>query len=212
MLWFVVFQGITLLKGKTCNVVLCDEKLMKWSSHSRRIELNHCRQVFKTCCVTWRHIAAVNGKVKWYHHSNDGYYNGNALNAGIFILCNDKIIPLIKARIVKRTFFLSLFDSPSVGQGLLIAEVWRSTLRHAALGRNPLDEWSARRRDLYLTTHKTYNRQIFMASGGFEPTIPVNELPKNHALEQCFSTFVRPRPGKFYFFYKTRARSQQIYS
>ena len=28
---------------------------------------------------------------------------------------------------------------------------------------------------------------------------------------QCFSTFVRPRPGKF-FFYKTRARSQQIYS
>ena len=28
---------------------------------------------------------------------------------------------------------------------------------------------------------------------------------------QCFSTFVRPRPGK-YFFYKTRAQSQQIYS
>ena len=26
-------------------------------------------------------------------------------------------------------------------------------------------------------------------------------------IEQCFSTFVRPRPGKF-FFYKTRARSQ----
>ena len=32
-----------------------------------------------------------------------------------------------------------------------------------------------------------------------------------HSLEQCFSTFVRPRPGKFSF-YKTRARSQQIYS
>jgi len=29
--------------------------------------------------------------------------------------------------------------------------------------------------------------------------------------EQCFSTFVRPRPRKF-FFYKTRARSQQICS
>ena len=28
---------------------------------------------------------------------------------------------------------------------------------------------------------------------------------------QCFSTLVRPRPGKF-FFHKTRARSQQIYS
>jgi hypothetical protein len=31
------------------------------------------------------------------------------------------------------------------------------------------------------------------------------------ALCQCFSNFVIPRPGKF-FFHKTRARSQQIYS
>ena len=30
-------------------------------------------------------------------------------------------------------------------------------------------------------------------------------------LRQCFSTFVRPRPSKF-FFHKTRAQSQQIYS
>ena len=30
-------------------------------------------------------------------------------------------------------------------------------------------------------------------------------------LAQCFSTFVRPRLGKF-FFHKTRARSEQIYS
>jgi len=34
---------------------------------------------------------------------------------------------------------------------------------------------------------------------------------KYEALDQCFSTFVKPRPGKFYF-YKTRTRSQQIYS
>jgi len=31
------------------------------------------------------------------------------------------------------------------------------------------------------------------------------------SIAQCFSTFLRPRPGKF-FFHKTRARSQQIYS
>jgi len=31
------------------------------------------------------------------------------------------------------------------------------------------------------------------------------------SLTQCFSTIVRPRPVKF-FFHKTRARSQQIYS
>jgi len=31
--------------------------------------------------------------------------------------------------------------------------------RHTTFGRTPLDEWSARRRDLYLTTHNTHNRQ-----------------------------------------------------
>jgi len=30
------------------------------------------------------------------------------------------------------------------------------TFRHTKLGRTPLDEWSARRRDLYRTTHNTH--------------------------------------------------------
>jgi len=34
---------------------------------------------------------------------------------------------------------------------------------------------------------------------------------KEEALDQCFSTCVRQQPGKF-FFHRTRARSQQIYS
>jgi len=34
---------------------------------------------------------------------------------------------------------------------------WRSTV-----GKTPLDEWSAGRRELYLTTHDTHNRQISM--------------------------------------------------
>jgi hypothetical protein len=33
------------------------------------------------------------------------------------------------------------------------------TLRHTTLVKNPLEEWSARRRDLYLTTHNNHNRQ-----------------------------------------------------
>jgi len=32
------------------------------------------------------------------------------------------------------------------------------TLRHTTLGRTPLEEWSARRRDLYLTAHNNHNR------------------------------------------------------
>jgi hypothetical protein len=31
--------------------------------------------------------------------------------------------------------------------------------RRTTVGRSPLDEWSARRRDIYLTTHNTHNRR-----------------------------------------------------
>ena len=45
------------------------------------------------------------------------------------------------------------------------------TQRRTTVGTTPLDEWSARRRDLYLTTHDTHNRQISMPPVGFKPTI-----------------------------------------
>ena len=49
------------------------------------------------------------------------------------------------------------------------------TQRRTTFGRTPLDEWSARRRDLYLTTHDTHNRQISMPPVGFEPTISAGD-------------------------------------
>jgi hypothetical protein len=61
------------------------------------------------------------------------------------------------------------------------------TFRHTTLGRNPLDEWSARRRDLYLTTHNTDKRQTSMPSAGFEPTIPASERPQTHTLNRAAS-------------------------
>ena len=52
------------------------------------------------------------------------------------------------------------------------------TQRRSTFGRTPLDEWSARRRDLYLTTHGTHNRQISMPPVGFAPTISTGERPQ----------------------------------
>ena len=57
------------------------------------------------------------------------------------------------------------------------------TQRSATFGRTPLNEWSVRRRDLYLTTHNTHNRQIFMPRVGFDPTISEGERPKTYALD-----------------------------
>ena len=59
------------------------------------------------------------------------------------------------------------------------------TQRHATVGMIPLDEWSARRRDLYLTTHNTHNRQTSVPPVGFEPTISEGERPQTYALDRA---------------------------
>ena len=61
------------------------------------------------------------------------------------------------------------------------------TQRRTTVGRTPLDEWSDRRRDLYLTTHNTYNRQISMPLVGFELTISASVRPKTYALDRVAS-------------------------
>ena len=53
------------------------------------------------------------------------------------------------------------------------------------LGRGPLDEWSARRRDLYLTTRNTHNRKTSMLVAGFEPAIPASERTQTHARDRA---------------------------
>ena len=59
------------------------------------------------------------------------------------------------------------------------------TQRRTTVGRTPLDEWSARRRDLNLTTHNTHNRQISMPPVGFEATISAGERPQTYALDRA---------------------------
>ena len=59
------------------------------------------------------------------------------------------------------------------------------TQRRNSVGRTPLDEWSARRRDLYLTTHNTNNRQISIPPVGFESAISAGERPQTYALDRA---------------------------
>ena len=59
------------------------------------------------------------------------------------------------------------------------------TQRRTTVGKTPLDGWSARRRDLYLTTHNTHNGQTSMSPAGFEPTISAGERPQTYALDRA---------------------------
>jgi len=56
---------------------------------------------------------------------------------------------------------------------------WRTTV-----GRTSLDEWSARRRDLYHTTRNTCDRQTSMPPVGFVPTVSAGEQPQTYALDR----------------------------
>jgi len=59
------------------------------------------------------------------------------------------------------------------------------TFRHTTLGRTPLDECSAPRRNLYQKTHNIHKRQTTMPSAGFEPAVPTSERPKTHTLDRA---------------------------
>jgi hypothetical protein len=87
-----------------------------------------------------------------------------------------KILPFMR--------FFHGSTAPS-GPGPLHCRGFTITSRHTTIGRTPLDEWSAWRRDLYLTTHNTHNRQIFLPPTEIEPAIPTSERPQTHALDRA---------------------------
>ena len=68
------------------------------------------------------------------------------------------------------------------------------TQRRTIVGRTPLDERSARCRDLYLTTHNTHNRQTSMPFHGFRAHNPSKRAaadlrlrPRGHWKRQHFT-------------------------
>ena len=73
------------------------------------------------------------------------------------------------------TWFLSpVGQQPPVGQDLLIIEVSRSHW-DTTIGRTPLHEWSAWRRDLYLTTQNSQETDVH-AAGGIRTSNPIKRV------------------------------------
>jgi hypothetical protein len=124
----------------------------------------HPRLVFLFCLPQWRSIVIclVNSKYRTCSVSHFFFPpTGDTVHCG-FVFC-----------------------SPLAGFSLLAYEVSWHTQRRVTVGRIPLDEWSVRHRDLYLTTHNTHNRQTSMPLVGFEPTISAGERPKIYALDRA---------------------------
>jgi len=82
-----------------------------------------------------------------------------------------------------KLLYLSMVQQTILGYGLLIIEASRS--HSHTLARAPLDEWSARNRELYLTTHNAHKRQTSMRSAGFEPAFLASKRPQTHSLNRA---------------------------
>ena len=73
----------------------------------------------------------------------------------------------------RRVLFSSFWrNSPQWARASSFTRFLDHTQRHTTVDRTLLDEWSACRRDLYLTTHNTHNTQTSMPPAGFEPRNP----------------------------------------
>jgi hypothetical protein len=59
---------------------------------------------------------------------------------------------------------------------------WSQPMIH--IGRAPLGEGSARRRDLYPTTHNSHKKQTSIPPARLEPATPTSEQPQTHGLDR----------------------------
>jgi hypothetical protein len=82
-----------------------------------------------------------------------------------------------------------LFVSGATGSQWAVASSFTRFLDHkqwrTIVGRTPLEEWTARRRDLYLITHNTHNRPTSMPPVGFETINSAGERPQTYALDRA---------------------------
>ena len=84
--------------------------------------------------------------------------------------------------------FFPLWSFDSIpGYHLPLSGFAITLIGHTALSRTPLDEWSARRTDLYLTTHNNPKRQNSLPLAEFEHTIAASERPQTHVLDRTES-------------------------
>ena len=104
-------------------------------------------------------------------------------------MCGDALfhlIPHVSMLLKKKIFFFLLWRcDPTRVMAYSFTRFLDHTQRRTTVGRTPLDKWLARRRDLYLTTHNTHNRQTSMPPVGFQPTISAGEWLQTYALDRA---------------------------
>ena len=101
-------------------------------------------------------------------------------------LLEDLLYLFIQIRILQGSkLFFIWHNSPQWATVSSFTRFLDHTQRCTTVSRIPLDEWSARSRDLYLTTHNIPHRQTSMTPVEFEPTISAGVRPQAYALDRA---------------------------
>jgi hypothetical protein len=160
---FFLLHFFILPRIYTCLTVQILYMCYRWYLLTLRVKhfyTNRERCEVLTYIYHWSDGLAVTGRL---HDMDKTYYRWSnssptycyiflliAFLAGAFI--RKVIIMCINFTIWLKFFFLWLC-SPARAMVSWFTKFRDHTQRRATVGRTPLDEWSARRRDLYLTTH-----------------------------------------------------------
>ena len=83
-----------------------------------------------------------------------------------------------------KQFFLRRCDPMRAMASTLLRFLDHTQLR-IRVGRTPLDTWSVRRSDFYLTTQNTHNRQTALPPAGFETTVSAGQSPQTYVLDRA---------------------------
>jgi hypothetical protein len=157
---------LLVIQLQTFIIPLCIKKFLKTNTYNT----NRPKHMF---CILWSHAVLFNlcvDTMQFKLPDIPGYSSYPFVITVIY--CN----------------FASFLVWPLLPTHLYVLEgyccTWSHSVTHTTLRRTPLDEVSAHRRDLYLTTHNTHKRETSTPPAWFEPAIPASAADLR--LRLCF--------------------------
>jgi len=137
--------------------------LAKWCRHERRYFWKTVSETNARRTADLRYMFLLSGAPGWTY-SDLSFHAFSGCPCTIFLLW--RCVPTL----VMASSFLRFLDH---------------TQRRTTVGRTPLNEWSARRRDFYLHSTQHSQQKNIHAPVGFEPTNSAGERPKTYALNRA---------------------------
>ena len=197
--WNDDWQGKAKVLGEDPFPLPLDQKFHTVTSRDRKVK----EQIRKKACLQEIDRSWWN----WRQYQKPDFLRSCSTGTE-FSVCRRRICPRTvmtpkpkyKIGFSKHLFFWRI--SPHWTRASSFTSILDHTQRRTRLGRSPLDEWSARRRDLYLTTHNIHNRHQ-CPRWDSNPTVSAGKRPHAYALD-CAETGTGSRNNyKYLFYYKT---------